>query len=396
MNGVILKSSKKINNVGLGFKRYLYNELDLKQRFIAIKGARGAGKTTLLLQLGKKFSDQKKVLYIALDDLYFIKSSLYDLAEEFQLKGGEVLLLDEVHKYSNWSRELKLIYDDFSELQIIFTSSSILNIYKGESDLSRRVSHYVLKEMSFREFLILHKNIESPAFTLKEILANHTTIAEDLVAKFRPFEHFDEYLKFGALPFYENDPFAYQQKLLQTIHLILEIDVPSIENIDYRTIEKMKRLLYILASNVPFTPNINKLSTQVDINRNALVRILQLMDRAFLIHTLYKQSKSVSMLNKPDKIWLRNTNFMYAIAKENVNKGTLRETFALQSLAQIHEVTLPPKADFLIDKTFTFEVGGKSKSQKQIAEIEDAYVFKDEIEVGIDNIVPLWLLGMMY
>jgi uncharacterized protein len=396
MEDLLLKSAKKISQTSTHFKRYLYHHIDRNQRFVAIKGARGAGKTTLLIQIGKELMPQKSVLYIALDDLYFTNSTLYSLAENFHLKGGEVLLLDEVHKYQNWSRELKLIYDDFLDLKVIFTSSSILDIYKGESDLSRRVVNYVLKEMSYREFLILQKNILLPSYSLSEILANHSNIAIDLTQKFKPYQYFDEYLKYGAYPFYKNDAALYHQKLIQTISLILEIDLPSIENIDYNTIVKIKRLLFVLASNVPYTPNISKLSEQIGLTRNALIHVLQLMDKAFLTHSLYQQSKSISSLNKPDKIWLRNTNLMYALSKDNTNIGTVRETFVLQSISELHTISLPQNGDVFVDQLYTFEIGGKSKTNKQIAQTENAYLLKDNIEIGLNNMIPIWLFGFLY
>jgi len=328
--------------------------------------------------------------------LYFTGNTLYSMAENFRLKGGEVLLLDEVHKYTNWSREVKLIYDDFPDLQVFFTSSSILDIYKGESDLSRRAVHYVLKEMSYREFLLFHKNIHLPSYSLKEIIEKHQEIAVELTKKFKPYQYFEEYLKYGAFPFYQKDDELYQQKLMQTIQLILEVDLPSIELIDYNTIVKIKRLLFVLASNVPYIPNISKLSQQVDLTRNGLVRVLQLMDKAFLVHTLYQESKSISSLNKPDKIWLRNTNIMYALSKDKTEIGTIRETFVLQMLSVTHNISLAKQGDFLVDQYYTLEIGGKSKTTKQIEGVENAFVLKDAIEIGVNQIVPLWMIGLLY
>jgi len=395
MEKLLEKSIIKISRVKINFLRYLHDEIDLDQRFIAIKGARGSGKTTFLLQIAKKYG-AKNVLYVALDDLYFTNHTIYDLAETFYRKGGKLLLLDEVHKYSNWSRELKLIYDDFDDLKVFFTSSSLLDIYKGESDLSRRVTSYFLKELSFREFLSFKKNIQLPSHSLEALLQNHQSIALTLLQDFKPFVHFEEYLKYGAFPYYDNDPFSYYQKLLQTIQLILEIDLPGIEHIEYHNIAKIKRLLYVLSSNVPYTPNIQKLSTQVDLNRNLLVRVLQLLDKSSLIHTLYQQSKSISTMNKPDKIWLRNTNMMYAIAQNEIDKGTLRETFMLQNLVLTHELALPAKGDILVDQKYTLEIGGKTKSKKQIDAIENAYIVKDDIEIGVSNTIPIWLFGFLY
>lgn len=393
---IIQKSNLKISRVSDTFTRYLINNIDFKQRSIVIKGARGTGKTTLLLQIGKLFTKQKKVLYVSMDDLFFNNQTLYGFAKEFNDQGGELLLIDEVHKYPNWSREMKLIFDDFSALSVIFTSSSILDIYRGESDLSRRVMSYDLQEMSFREFLLFRKKINLPKLALSDIVSNHTDIALEIVRDFKPFAFFDEYLRYGAYPYYENDAMSYYQKLIQTVQLILEVDLPAVESIDYQNISKIKRLIYVLATNVPFTPNIQKLSAQVELNRNALVRTIQLLEKASLLHTLYEHSKSISAMNKPDKIWLRNTNLMYALSNGMIDKGTLRETFVLQSISPLHLLSLPAKGDLFVDQHYIFEIGGKSKGKKQIEKLENAFVLKDDIEVGHTDIIPLWLFGLLY
>ena len=395
MNELLQKSILKTSRVSLVFKRYLYRTIDLKARMIAIKGARGTGKTTLLLQLASTW-ENKEVLYVALDDLFFTNTTLYSLAEEFIKLGGKRLLLDEVHKYPNWSRELKLIYDDFSELQVIFTSSSILDIYRGESDLSRRVITYTLSEMSYREYLILYENIVLPEFSIEDIVKNHGEISLELIKQFKPLKYISSYLKCGAYPFFEGNETDYYQKLLNTINLTLEVDIQALENIDYHSIAKIKRLLYVISTNVPFTPNINKLSEQIQLNRNALVRALQLLQKAELIHTLYKQTKSISTLNKPDKIWMHNTNLMYAISGNEVNKGNLRETFFLQSLPSSYKTSLPNSGDILVGDHFIFELGGKNKTQLQIKGLDMAYIVKDNIEIGAMNTIPLWLFGFQY
>ena len=395
MNELLQKSILKTSRVSLVFKRYLYKAIDLKARMIAIKGARGTGKTTLLLQLAKIW-DIKEVLYVALDDLFFTSNTLYSIAEEFFRLGGKRLLLDEVHKYPNWSRELKLIYDDFPELQVIFTSSSILDIYRGESDLSRRVITYTLSEMSYREYLILYENIVLPEFSIDDIVKNHGEISLELMKQFIPLKYLSSYLKCGAYPFFEGNASDYYQKLLNTINLTLEVDIQVLENIDYQSIAKIKRLLYVISTNVPFTPNIQKLSEQIQLHRNALVRALQLLQKAELIHTLYKQTKSISTLNKPDKIWMHNTNLMYAISGNEVNKGNLRETFFLQSLPMRYKTSLPDRGDILVNDRYIFELGGRNKTQLQIKGLDSAYIVQDDIEIGAMNTIPLWLFGFQY
>jgi predicted AAA+ superfamily ATPase len=395
MNQLFEKSTRKIKNVPLEFKRYLFDRINKSNRLIAIKGARGTGKTTLLLQLAYEHKADE-VLYIALDDLFFSENTMYGLAENFVKMGGKLLLLDEVHKYPNWSRELKLIYDDFSNLQVIFTSSSILDIYKGESDLSRRAVTYSLKEMSFREYLLFKEKIDLPVFTLEEILENHMEICVSLTQQFTPFKYFSEYIKIGNYPYYENNVEEYYQKIRNTINLILEVDMQATENLDYQTIAKLKRLLFVISSNVPFTPNIFKISESIQLNRNALVRALQLLDRAELIRSTYKQTKSISILNKPDKIWMHNTNLMYAISGNQVDIGTVRETFFMQNFSNNHFISLPNKGDVLVDNTFLFEIGGKNKTRKQILDFDKAFLVKDDIEIGFKNSIPLWLFGFLY
>jgi uncharacterized protein len=395
MEKLVEKSARKINNVPVAFKRYLYHEINKSNRLIAIKGARGTGKTTLLLQLAKDYNSDE-VLYVALDDLFFSENTLYSLAEKFAKIGGKIILIDEVHKYPNWSRELKLVYDDFTNLKVIFTSSSILEIYKGESDLSRRAVTYNLAELSFREYLLLYEKIELPVLNLQEILKNHQSISLDLVEQFTPFKHFSKYLKIGNYPYFENNEEEYYQKLRNTVNLILEVDLQTTENLDFHTLAKLKRLLFVISSNVPFTPNIQKISDTIQLNRNALVRALQLLDRASLIRMIYKQTRSISLLNKPDKIWMHNTNLMFAISGEHLEIGTIRETFFMQNLAHNHELSLPGQGDILVDNTYLFEIGGKNKSKKQIAQLENAFVVHDDIEVGFQNSIPLWLFGFLY
>ena len=389
------KSARKINKVSITFKRYLYHKINRSNRLIAIKGARGTGKTTLLLQLAKEYNSDE-VLYVALDDLFFSKNTLYDLAEKFVKIGGKIILIDEVHKYPDWSRELKLIYDDFPDLKVIFTSSSILDIYKGESDLSRRAVTYNLAELSFREYLLLYEQIELPVLDLQDILKNHKSISLDFLEQFTPLKYFSKYLKIGNYPYYEHNEEEYYQKLRNTVNLILEVDLITTENLDFNTLTKLKRLLYVISSNVPFIPNIQKISDNIQLNRNALVRALQLLDKAALIRMIYKQTRSISILNKPDKIWMNNTNLMYAISADHVDLGTIRETFFMQNLAHDHQLSLPEKGDVLVDDTYLFEIGGKNKTKKQIAQANHAFIVNDDMEIGFQNNIPLWLFGFLY
>ncbi|TDN78457.1 hypothetical protein DET49_1463 [Salegentibacter sp. 24] len=396
MESLLLEFQSKIAQITLAIQRYLVDQIDLNNRLIAIKGARGAGKTTMLLQLVKLHLPMSSSLYVSLDHIYFYENKLYDLAKQFSQFGGTHLLLDEVHKYPNWSREIKLIYDNFPELHIIFTSSSMLEIYKSESDLSRRAVAYDLKELSFREFIAFETQQKIQRYTFSEILARHNEIAAELLKEIKPLPLFDKYLKTGVYPYYKENEKLYLQKLQNTINLIIEIDINAVEDLQYETLVKLKKLLISVASSAPFTPNITKLSKKVGVSRNMLVQSIKILGRAGLVNELYKDTSGIGILTKPEKLYLNNTNLMYALAKENTNIGNVRETFFLNQFKGLHEINRSETADFIIDKTYTFEIGGKNKTKKQIAGTENAYIAKDGIEIGFGNIIPVWLFGFMY
>ena len=301
-----------------------------------------------------------------------------------------------MHKYPNWSRELKLIYDNFPDLTVIFTSSSTLEIYKAESDLSRRAVSYDLKELSFREFIALEKQKEYPACTFDDILENHNNIAGQLMKDMKPLPLFEKYLKVGSYPYYKENEEAYVQKLVNTINLIIEIDINAVENLNYDTLVKLKKLLKTIASSAPITPNISKLSTLIGLSRNSMVQAIKMLERAGLVNELYKDNKGVGVLTKPGKLFLNNTNLMYVLAEENTSIGNVRETFFLNQLKTLHTVHLSQQADFLVDRNVTVEIGGKNKSKKQVQGVENAIIAKDQIEIGVGNIVPVWLFGFLY
>ncbi|WP_335966731.1 AAA family ATPase [Galbibacter sp. PAP.153] len=396
MESLLLEFQSKIAQIPLDIQRYLVDQIDLSNRLIVVKGARGAGKTTLLLQLTKLHLPLSSSLYVSLDHIYFFENKLYDLAKQFTQFGGTHLLLDEVHKYPNWSREIKLIYDNFPELKVIFTSSSMLEIYRSESDLSRRAVTYYLKELSFREFITFEIQKSFQNYTFQEILENHNQIASQLLEEIKPLPLFEKYLKIGVYPYYKENETLYLQKLQNTINLIIEIDINAVEYLQYDTLIKLKKLLISVASSAPFTPNITKLSEKVGVSRNMLVQSIKILERAALVNELYKDTSGIGVLTKPEKLYLNNSNLMYALAKENSNIGNVRETFFLNQFKGLHEINRSEIADFLIDKTYTFEIGGKNKAKKQIAGTQNAYVAKDGIEIGFGNIVPVWLFGFMY
>lgn len=379
-------------------ERYLSEQIDLSNRLIGIKGARGSGKTTLLLQYLKfKLPKESEGLYVSLDNIYFLEQTLIDLVEEFELRGGTHLFLDEVHKYPNWSRELKSIYDQFPAIKTVFTSSSMLEIYKGESDLSRRVVSYYLKELSFREFIYLEQGYKLPKVNLEDLLNNHKTIARQVKEILQsPVKEFKNYLKYGSYPYFLENKESYEQKLLQTINLIIETDLNAVENIVYADSLKIKKLLIAIAQSVPFTPNISKLSERLGINRSFLINAIKLLNRADLVMELFKPTKGVGSLTKPQKLYLNNTNLIYALGSENVEVGTLRETFFANQMKHFYDIHLAEKGDFLVNRTYTFEIGGKGKKSKQISGVANSYVVRDDMEVGNLNIIPLYLFGLLY
>ncbi|MCF6294727.1 MAG: AAA family ATPase [Flavobacteriaceae bacterium] len=379
-------------------ERYLLTQIDWSNRLIGIKGARGTGKTTLLLQRIKfKLPKEAEPLYVSLDNLYFLENTLVSLAKEFVLRGGTHLFLDEVHKYPQWSRELKLIYDQFPNLNTIFTSSSILEIYKGESDLSRRAVSYHLKELSFREFLFFDKGLELPKWKLADLLNNHKDIARQIVAATgTPIKDFENYLNYGAYPYFLENKTSYFQKLIQTINLILEVDLNAVENMAYEDSRKIKKLLVAIAQSAPFTPNISKLSERLGMSRGFLLNAIKLLNRADLVMELFKPTKGIGALTKPEKLYLNNSNLVYVLGKQNTEVGTLRETFFANQMKNLHDIHLAEKGDFIIDRKYTFEIGGKGKSTKQIKDINNSFVVRDDMEVGSLNIIPLYLFGFLY
>ena len=385
-----------INALPTQHRRYLYPDIDWEGRLIGVTGTRGTGKTTLLLQyLKDNFPIRENVLYASLDNIYFTKNSLLDLAEKFDAYGGTHLFLDEVHRYPTWAIELKNIYDSFPKMHVVFTGSSMLEIYKSNADLSRRAISYELKGLSFREFLLIEYNLDFPVLTLKEILENHYSIAADIVGKIKILPEFKKYLKYGYYPIYKEGLKSYSLRLQNAVNTVLENDLPSVESVEYNTIFKIKKLLMVIASLVPYTPNINALSNEIETNRANTLRYLEYLKRAGLIQTFLYPQKSMKALGKPDKIYLNNSNLLYTLADENANIGNVRETFFANQVSAKYTVNTSQKGDFQVDNNI-FEVGGKTKSYKQIKDLPESYLIIDETEVGYGNKIPLWLFGFLY
>ncbi|HHT22216.1 MAG TPA: AAA family ATPase [Bacteroidales bacterium] len=375
--------------------RYLYPTIDWDERCIAIIGAKGTGKTTLLLQhIKTAFSNKNEALFASLDNTWFAGHTIFELADEFYMNGGTYLFLDEVHHYPNWATEIKNIYDSFPKLKIVFTGSSLLQIYKSTTDLSRRVVYEQLEGLSFREFLKFEKVGDFPVFSLDEIVENHQNIAFQITENIKIMPLFKKYLKNGYYPFYKEGLKKYNQKLQEAVNNVIDVDVPTIENIEFESRYKLKKLLAILAKLVPYTPNIADLARAIDSNRNNTVKYLSLLENAKLLNLVSYKNKRIGDLTKPDKVLLNNTNLSY-IYGSNTNVGSARETFFVNQLKAIANVTLAPKGDFIVDK-YTFEVGGKNKTFDQIKDLPNSFVVADDIEIGHKNKIPLWLFGMLY
>lgn len=389
--------TKILRGLDTAFIRYLHNQIDWTDRLIAIKGGRGTGKTTLMLQhIRDHIKTGPHVLYVSLDELYFTSNSLINLADDFVKGGGKFLFLDEVHKYPTWSREIKNLYDTYRELKIVFTGSSMLEIAKADADLSRRAVVYEITGLSFREFLAIENSLKVPVLKFNDILSNHTAIAEEVVKKIKPLPAFKNYLRFGYYPYYQENKNNYHQRLATTINLVIESDLPSIERVDYSTIQKLKKLLYVVSTSVPFKPNIQKLSEQIHATRGSTLLYLDYLKNAQLLNLLRSETEGISYMNKPDKIYLNNTNLLYALAPDYANTGTLRETFFYNQLKQIAKITSSDKGDFKIDGKIVAEVGGKNKTGEQIKGIAKSFIAADEIEIGLRNKIPLWLFGFLY
>ncbi len=397
MNKLIQQFQSRLKTVDLTFKRYLWTQINWKNRLIAIIGARGVGKTTLMLQhIKENFKNLNEVLYVSLDNLYFGKTTLSDFTDEFVKHGGKYLFLDEVHKYPNWSIEIKNIYDNHPEIFIVITGSSALDIHKGKGDLSRRIIIYKMNGLSFREFMKFKYKHDFVGYKLPEIIENSNEVAQKINSEIKPIKYFEEYLKTGYYPFFIEDETGYYERIEQTVSQIIEADLPTIESIDYTAIHKLRKLLIIIAEVVPFKPNVSKLSQQIGINRETFVKYLYWLHRAELLLLLSTDKYGISKLNKPEKVYLNNSNLIYALTENLANTGTVRETFFYNQLKVKHQVRYSEKGDFLIDNKYTFEIGGKNKTQKQIAGIDNAYIAADNIEYPYKNTLPVWMFGFLY
>lgn len=377
------------------YKRFLFNKIDFSERLIGVLGSRGIGKTTLLLQYLHSIFKEKKTLYIMADHPRVLELGLFNIADEFQKKGGEVLIIDEIHKIKNFEIDLKLIYDSFFSLNVVFTGSNAVAIDNAKVDLSRRAIIYRLPVLSFREFLELETDERFDAISLENILDNHTIHALEILTKIKPFAYFEEYLKKGAYPFYATSKTSYIQKLLNASMQILETDLPMIYTIDHDKINSLKKMMVMLCQSEPYDINISKLCGAVELNQRTLYKYLGILQAAGLIRILGAKSSGISIISKPEKLYLDNTN-LFSILCDSLKIGTLRETFFASSVSYEHNINYPKSGDFILDEKYTFEIGGRDKSFKQIKDVKQGFVVADDIEIGIDNKIPLWLFGFIY
>ena len=383
--------NEPLSLVSLDFKRYMYEKLPWEARLVGLMGPRGVGKSTMILQRIKEMAeaDQQHTLYISADHSYFTTHTFVDTADEFVREGGKWLFIDEVHKYDGWSRELKQIYDSHPELHIFFTGSSVLDILEGEADLSRRALLFDMQGLSFREYLELFHGIKTPVRSLEDVLDGNTRIECIL----HPIPLFNKYLREGYYPFAEEG--YVQQRLQQVVRLTMEVDIPQFANMSPATGKKLRRMLTIIAGNVPYKPEATGLANEIKVSRNDIPTYLLYMEKAGMIGQLRDETGGMRGLGKVEKVYLDNTNLIYAISGENANIGNVRATFFYNQTRLACDVTSSKESDFAIGK-YTFEIGGAKKSHRQIRDVENAFVVRDDMDYANGDILPLWSSGLLY
>lgn len=381
--------TRKLKSTPTDFLRYKYNQIKWQGRFWGLVGPRGVGKSTMLLQYIKLHLNIKDTLYVSADQLYFSEHKLVELADHFVKMGGKHLFIDEIHKYEGWSRELKQIYDSYDDLQVVISGSSILDIYKGLADLSRRVPIYHMQGLSFREYLRLFHQIETPVYSLEDILVHKAVIP----GVEHPLPLFQDYLRRGYYPFGKDEEF--EMELLQVITQTMEVDIPQHLLANISLGRKLKSLLLVVAKSVPFKPVMQRLADATGISRNDMPSYLIYMEKAGMIAQLRDAIGSLRGLGKVEKLYLDNTNLIYALSPDKADIGNVRETFFMNQTRVANEVISSPISDFEIDGK-TFEIGGRKKGQKQIQDAAEGYIVKDDLENGYANTIPLWAFGLNY
>lgn len=380
---------RKLHDTPTDLIRYKYEEIEWGGHAFGLVGPRGVGKSTMLLQHIKTQLEVKDTLYVSADHLYFTSHTLVELADRFYKMGGKHLFIDEIHKYDGWSTEVKQIFDSYSDLQLVISGSSILEITKGMADLSRRVPIYEMQGLSFREYLHLFHGIKMDVVKMEKLLQHEY----DIPGVEHPLPLFHDYLRRGYYPF--GSDAAYDIELMQVVVQTMESDIPLYLNTNVSVGRKLKQLLMVVAESVPFKPVMQKLADVTGINRNYIQDYLMYMERAGMIAQLRDAVGEIRGLGKIEKVYLDNTNLIYVLAPKRADIGNIRETFFMNQMRVIGDVMCSPVSDFLVDG-MTFEIGGRKKGQKQISEVSNGYVVKDDIETGYANVLPLWAFGLLY
>lgn len=400
MEKLIKTSQRLVNAVQMTTFRYLYNQINWNDRLVMIKGARGTGKTTLLLQhIKSEFGATGTALYASCDDLWFSDNKLIDLIAWHYDHGGTHIYLDEIHRYrGNWQQELKNIYDSYPDYHVAFTGSSMIHLDSALADLSRRCLPYTLYGLSFREFLSFEGICHLNALTLPEILDSTHKAEWEIINRLpeKVLVLFQRYIGKGYFPFYSPDNTGeYYGRIRRLLDTAINRDIQDLENVEYETLHKISRLLYVMSTETPFTLNVQSLSKKIEVSRNTIIKMFELLDKGAILRCLYSGWRSPKSVAKPGKVLFNNTDIMAALSTLN-EIGTVRETFVASMLAPQHVITEPPAGDFLVDEKYLLEIGGKSKSFKQIADIPDSFVVADDEETGIGNRIPMWLFGFLY
>ncbi|MCK5807731.1 ATP-binding protein [bacterium] len=381
-------------------ERYLTDEIDWTFKAICIFGARGTGKTTLLVQQYKKaYKTSEKALYISADNIIVTSKGLLNIAQEYFALGGEALFIDEVHKYLNWSIEVKNIIDLYPEKKIIISGSSSIDLEKGKGDLSRRVLYYELKGLSFREFISFETGSVFPTLSLAEIEKNHYEIARSMIEKLPLLKYFKEYLLYGYYPYYIENKEALPSLLLNVVEKVIYEDIAVVKNISQSKLPALKKLIWIVASSKPFTPNLERISKELNISREYVYLFMEYLEKAGVFLQIKKSGSPLVRARKPEKLYINNTSLLVATAGLSgieAEIGTIRETFFANQVRVKHSITIPKKGDFMVDNTFTYEIGGKNKTKKQIATVKNSFVVADDIEMGFGTTIPLYLFGFLY
>lgn len=399
MDVLISQFKRRMTGISLALVRECIHEVAWDERLSAIIGPRGVGKTTLMLQYIKQhYADNLgEVLYATTESLYFVQNTLIDLAERFVTNGGKHLFLDEIHRYPDWSREIKLIYDTYPELKVTISGSSLLQILNSEADLSRRCIWYNMQGLSFREFLQFYKGIDLPVFSLDNIIQKPDEVCHDVNALCHPVPLFHEYLQVGYFPYYLEGEERYYERVANVVDYVIGTELPMVCKVETVNVRKLQMLLNVVAGLVPYELDISKMALMLQASRNTVITYLKYLSMSKVINLLYSDLQSLKKVQKPDKMYLENPNMLYALCLEKTNIGTARETFVVNQLGYQHRIEYGKKnGDFKIDGKYVFEVGGATKTFNQVAGLPDSYILADDIEWPVGNKLPLWLAGLLY